>query len=294
MKSLFKEFYKNYSYLELEELVEYFSILGGINIELDFFDDLDSMIEYNLKHNFKELESFIEPSYILESPYRNILISIAIGDGRISNVIKKSRLSKDVAESIIEELIKIDLITVEHSRENPLKQHPKHKLKKDLRSYKIEHKLRFKKPFFRFWFGYVEPYRNYILNEDLSSFFNNYEKHTDRLKSLVYEQLSNELLLQELENSHKILSSGSYWNIHSEFDVLVLTDKHKIYLGECKYKDRKICKNELRKLEAKAVQSSIKADVLVLFSKNGFSNELSSLSSKNLLLYELNDLEKLL
>ena len=294
MKLLFKEFYNNYSYLELEELVEYFSILGGINIELDFFDDIDSMVEHNLKNNFQELQSFLMPSYILDEPYRNILIAVASGDGKIGSVIKKSRLSKDVAMYLIDELIQMGVVYVEYSRESPLKVHPKHKIKKELRSYKIENKLRFKMPFHRFWFGYVEPYKLEVLKGDLTSFFKNYEKRGERLRSLVYEQLSNALLLMELKGEDQILSSGSYWNIHSEFDILVLTSSKKIYLGECKYKDRKICKNELRKLESKAIQSNIDADILVLFSKSGFSNELSSYKSHKLLLYDLYDLERLL
>jgi len=68
----------------------------------------------------------------------------------------------------------------------------------------------------------------------------------------------------------------------------------KIILAECKYKERKICKNELTKLQQKAQYSGIKVDVYALFSKSGFSKELLSMKSDNLLLFELNDLETLL
>ena len=46
-------------------------------------------------------------------------------------------------------------------------------------------------------------------------------------------------------------------------------------------------------LKTKAIQSGIKADVFVLFSKSGFSNELLQTQSEDLLLFDLNDLKAL-
>ena len=57
---------------------------------------------------------------------------------------------------------------------------------------------------------------------------------------------------------------------HSEFDILAVTESKTVILGECKYKDRKVCKNELTKLKAKALESGLKVDVFALFSKSGF------------------------
>jgi hypothetical protein len=65
-------------------------------------------------------------------------------------------------------------------------------------------------------------------------------------------------------------------------------------LGECKYKNRKVCKSELSKLKQKAKISGIEVNRFALFSKNGFSNELVNSNSKDLLLFELNDFRKLL
>jgi hypothetical protein len=64
-------------------------------------------------------------------------------------------------------------------------------------------------------------------------------------------------------------------------------------LGECKYKERKVCKNELSKLKAKAEQSGINVDTYALFSKSGFSNELLQTQDEDLLLFSLDDLERL-
>jgi len=125
-------------------------------------------------------------------------------------------------------------------------------------------------------------------------FLENFEKHYERLRSLVYEQLSNDLLLKYYEGKEQILSSGSYWNIYSEFDILAVSKSKKIILGECKYKDRTVCKNELTKLKQKAAESGIKVDTYALFSKSGFSKELLGMQNENLLLFDLNDLKVLL
>ncbi|MCK5854199.1 MAG: hypothetical protein KAG56_03185, partial [Sulfurovaceae bacterium] len=183
-------------------------------------------------------------------------------------------------------------IELEASREAPLKTHPNQKLEKALRSYKIESKIRFKEPFYRFWFGFVEPFSKDLSVKKSQRFFENFEKHFSRLNSLVFEQLSNELL--NLHYKNRLIKDGSYWDKNSEFDILAKTKNGEIIVAECKYKNRRVCKSEFSKLKQKAVTSNLNADTFALFSKNGFSNELMSLDDKNLLLFEMADFRKLL
>ena len=96
------------------------------------------------------------------------------------------------------------------------------------------------------------------------------------------------------ENKEAIISSGSYWNIYSEFDILAVSKSKKLILGECKYKDRTVCKNEFTKLKQKAIESGMKVDVYALFSKSGFSKELLGMRDEKLLLFDLGDLRRLL
>ncbi len=296
IRTLFKAFYQHFSYLELEQAVEYFSILGGVeeSVELDYFDDVFSMVESNFVHHFTKFQTLVSPSYLLEAPYREVLMSAARGDGKFYSVVKKARLSEGVGEKIIQELISLDILWLEHSREAPLKIHPKHKLKKELRSYRRQDKLRFVEPFMRFWFGFVMYYAKELSQGESSAFLENFQRNYERLRSLVYEQLCDALLVKHYQSSAPLLSSGSYWDQHSEFDILAVTSDKKLILGECKYKNRKVCKNELSKLKAKALHSGIKVDIYALFSKDGFSNELLQTKEKNLLLFDLNDLKQLL
>jgi len=281
--------------LELEQAVEYFSIMGGIgkNIELDYFDDVFSMVESNFVQNFSKFQTLVAPSYLLESPYREILIAVARGDGKLYSVLRKAKVSETLGEKIVQELVSLNVLKVEVSRESPLRNHPKHKLKKELRSYRVQDKLRFVQPFMRFWFGFVTYYKKDLALGKGDAFLENFEKHYDRLRSLVYEQLCDALLVQHYAEHNNIVDSGSFWNIHSEFDILAVSQDKKIILGECKYKDRKVCKNELTKLKAKALESGINVDVYALFSKSGFSNELLQTQDKDLLLFDLNDLKAL-
>jgi hypothetical protein len=281
--------------LELEQAVEYFSILGGIgkDIELDYFDDVFSMVESNFIQNFSKFQALVSPSYLLESPYREILMAVARGDGKLYSVLRKAKLSETLGEQIVQELVNLNVLKVEASRESPLRIHPKHKLKKEQRSYRVQDKLRFVQPFMRFWFGFVTYYKKDLALGKGDAFLANFEKHYERLRSLVYEQLCDALLTQHYKDKNPLISGGSFWNIHSEFDILAVSQDKKVILGECKYKDRKVCKNELTKLKAKALESGIKVDVYALFSKSGFSNELLQTQSTNLLLFDLNDLEVL-
>ncbi|KYJ87496.1 DUF234 domain-containing protein [Sulfurovum riftiae] len=283
--------------MTLEQSIEYFSILGGMeeSIDLDFFEDLFSMVKSNFVDHFSTFQSLVSPSYLLETPYREILSAVARGDGKFYSVLRKARLSEGAGEEIIKELVSSGILYIEPTREQPLRIHPKHKLKKELRSYRIQDKLRFCKPFMRFWFGFVTYYRKDLLQGNGTLFLENFESHYERLRSLVYEQLCNDMLWQYYSASTTpLLSNGSYWDQHSEFDLLAVTADKKLILGECKYKERKVCKNELSKLKAKAEKSSIAADIYVLFSKNGFSNELLQMQDEKLLLFDLNDLKILL
>jgi len=241
---------------------------------------------------YQEFKELITPSYLLEEPYRYLLIAIARGDGRLSNVFRKAKVGESLGLRLVDDLLELDIIELEESRESPLKNHPNQKLEKALRSYKIESKIRFKVPFYRFWFGFVEPYFKDLESRKSQRFFENFEKHFSRLNSLVFEQLSNELLNVYYEN--RLINDGSYWDKNSEFDILAKTKNGETIVAECKYKNRRVCKSEFSKLKHKATTSNLNADTFALFSKNGFSNELMSLDDKNLLLFELSDFKKLL
>jgi hypothetical protein len=100
IKVSFQRFYRHFSYLELEQAIDCFSILGGMkdSIVFNYFDDIFSMVKSNFVENFSTFQNLISPSYLLESPYREILVAVARGDGKFYSVLKKARLSESVYE----------------------------------------------------------------------------------------------------------------------------------------------------------------------------------------------------
>ena len=98
---------------------------------------------------YDELSESITPSYLLEEPYRNILIAIARGDGRFSNVFRKARIGESLGFALTNELVELGVVELEESREVPLKRYPNQKLKRSLRGYRIEAKIRYSKPFYQ-------------------------------------------------------------------------------------------------------------------------------------------------
>jgi hypothetical protein len=280
----------------MEGLIEHFSLFGGVDdgVELFLFDTPQEVLTTQFVENFTHFKESITPSYIVESPYKEVLKLTARGDGRLYSILKKSKFNESLGETIVQELVALGVLYVEHSRQAPLKVYKKQKIKKELRSFRIQPKLRFSSPFLRFWFAFVVPYEKELLQGESERFVENFLQHFERLYSLVYEQLCNAFLVEYLESNHSIVSSGSYWDHHSEFDILLMTGEGKMIVGECKYKERKVCKNELSKLKSKVVQSGLHVDTYVLFSKSGFSNELLTQQEENVLLFELQDLKKLL
>ena len=278
----------------MEQAIELFAVFGGVGetLELDFFDDLDSIIRFNFVEQYRLLNEQISPSYLIEEPYRWLLVAIARGDGRLSNVFRKARIGETLGLRLLNELVNLDIIEFEDSREPALKQYPNQKIEKSLRNYKIEPKIRFKKPFHRFWFGFVEPYHKELNSGNSVRFYENFNQHFVRLHSFVFEQLSQELLNLHFDN--QLVINGNYWDKHSEFDIWATHKDGRNILGECKYTNRRVCKSELGKLRQKAETSELKADVFALFSKNGFSNELKNCTARDLLLFELDDFWKLL
>ncbi len=275
--------------------MEFFAIFGGIDssIEIDFFDTLDEVILYQMLVDIKAYEALISPSYLLEAPYRNLLIAVARGDGKLLNIFKRARVNETTGGELLSELADLGILQLEPSREAPPKMHPKHKVKKHLRSYRIQAKARFKVPFFRFWFGFVEPYREEIIQGKTAAFLKNFSQHQDRCAGLSFEQLSNDLLADFFAQNDPLISRGSFWDRHSEYDLLSVTRSGKVILGECKFKGRRVCKNELNKLKEKASNSGISVDIYALFSRNGFSNELRHSKEENLLLFDLEDFKRL-
>jgi hypothetical protein len=94
-------------------------------------------------------------------------------------------------------------------------------------------------------------------------------------------------LIKEKFTDDCIVEMGSYWDKDIEIDIYAKTASGKTIVGTCKYTNSKIKKNELNRLKEKALHVKIDADIFILVSKSGFSNEVKALKGENLKLFTL-------
>jgi len=292
----FKSFHHSYPFFEMDSLVQFYCIYGGATnaIDLNPFSILEDSVAADFSSNFLPLQSNISPSYLIEDPYLSLLKSVSRSDGKLNNILRRAKIGNKLGSELIDQLVKLDILYIENSREQPIRKSPKESIKKSLRGYKIQPKVRFIKPFYRFWYAFVEPYRFNLIKGETTKFIQNFEQHKDKAFYIVFEQLSNAWLREQYASIDPIISQGGFWDYKNEFDILHVTTSNKIIIGECKFKSKKVTAKELVKLKYKAKESGIKADKYVLFSRSGFSNELLALKDENLILCTLGDISALL
>jgi len=283
--SQFRSFYyKNYPD-DMEMQIEYFSVFGGLDIEVDTSKNMVVLIKEHILSNIDKLEIIIDNLVDNDKSNKRLLYALAVGDRRIFGAFNRAGLNNGNGGSALNSLAQKGILSVEYSREKAsTKKKEKHR---------ISHKVLFTQPFIRFWFYFVQRYLEEIKKGDFSNFFRNFEQKQSSYTSLVFEELSEVFLSYHLRDS-KIISSGSYWDLKIEIDILTITANKEFYVAECKWTNHIINKKEYHKLMEKCIKLNIKPTQIILFSKRGFSKELLSSRSKELALYSADDFEILL
>jgi hypothetical protein len=289
----FRNFYFNNYPDDMEQLVEYFAVFGGLDIELDASMHITELIRLHIFDNFKEISKKIEILTHSDRVNTRLLNALAVGDRRIFSAFKRAGLNNGNGGAALKYLQERGVVEVEYSRETHPKELQETKLKRELARHRISDKVLFTQPYLRFWFYFVVPHIKEIQAGEYNNFFERFNEKQNQYTSLVFEELSGLLLNYNLRDA-QILSSGSYWDMNMEIDILTLTDNGGVYVAECKWKNHKTNKKELNKLEDKCEKLGIFPTQLVLFSKRGFSKELESMAGKEIALYKASDLKALL
>ena len=217
------------------------------------------------------------------------LIKLARSDRKKFSVNKI--LPQSMTNRVYAKLFSKDFLVLEKSQEKPRVKNKRQILKKSERAYKIEDKIHFNSHFSRFWFRFIEPNLSLLKEGRSEEILELIRREFDEYASLGFELLSGELMAKKLGLDGILLSS--FWSKNIELDML-FSINGKIIVGEAKYKERKICKNVLNLVLHKCERLGIKPDIVALFSKSGFSNELLGLKDERLRLYEIKDYEELL
>lgn len=290
----FRSFYARHYPDDMEKQIEYFSVFGGLGWQVDIDSPIEELIVSVILDNYGYLHNELAALSLDEPEYSRLLHALAVGDRRIFKAFSRAGLNNGNGGAALDFLQTNNVLEMQHSREpNPRNLYPNQKLKREIARHRISHKMRFTKPFIRFWFYFIAPFAKQIEVGNYENVLKRFETHQYSYTSLVFEELS-EVLLDYYTRDDQILTSGSYWDANVEIDILAITKGMKVYVGECKWTNHKINKKELHKLLEKCSKLGIEPAKVLLFSKRGFSNELLHSKGPHLALYSAEDFSVLL
>ncbi len=186
-------------------------------------------------------------------------------------------------------LLESGLLKLEKSKEKKKVLKKGEKEKKELRKYTVQDKVIFKNHFARFFFYFLKPNEKMIKQKEYDKLLQKIKNDFTHYQSFCFEMLGKELV----EEKFKLECVSSFWNKELEFD-LFYKDSNLTLIGEVKFTEKKSCKNIFNILKNKAEILGLKPDYFILFSKNGFSTQLTKNKVQNLLLFNINDLKLLL
>ena len=265
-----------------KELIEYYAITGGVPKYIELFYDSPD-IYTAIENSVLSKSSFLydEPNFLLQrevsevGSYFSVIKTIASGNQKLSKIASTLELKQTGLTKYLKTLINLDIL----EREVPVTEGNPETSKKGL--YKI------KDNFMVFWFKFVFPNLHYIESgHDELAMKKIRSNLVDSHIAYVYEDIC-------IEKMWKLNAAdtwdfhfdkvGRWWNNNSEIDIVAIDkDGHNIIFGECKYWKNKVGIDVLNELERKSVQvewqQGIRKDHFILFSVNGFTNELTELS----------------
>jgi len=275
-------------HLGIAEVIKFHLVFDDFLLKGSYYDVFEA-IRAEILDDYKNLMARFYFDEDSDEAIKMALIKLARSDRKKFSVNKI--LPQNMTNRVYAKLFSKDFLVLEKSQEKPRVKNKRQILKKSERAYKIEDKIHFNSHFSRFWFRFIEPNLSLLKEGRSEEILELIKREFDEYASLGFELLSGELMAKKLGFNGILLSS--FWSKNIELDML-FSINGKIIVGEAKYKERKICKNVLNLVLHKCERLGIKPDIVALFSKSGFSNELLGLKDERLRLYEIKDYEELL
>lgn len=271
----------------IEESVRSYTVTGGTPMYLTSFNYSQSL-EQNIKDEILDPSSalFEEPEFLLReelrqpSRYASILESIASGYTTSNEISNNTGISSGTMPQYLKKLQKLRLI----ERTTPVTS--SQKTKRSI--YQITDN------FIRFWYRNIHPQKSTV-EESPRKAAENIMNDLNNQVAETFEQVCRETI-QRTGEYNKV---GKWWYKEHEIDVVALDEQeNKILLGEVKWTNKKTGQKLLRDLKGKAErvqwQNKDRKEKYVLFSKNGFTQELDETAKQrnNLELYDLEKIQK--
>jgi len=277
----FRSFYFQNNPKDMEQAIKYFCVFGGMSWNVDMDIALEELIESKVLKNYKYIHGDITKVTQSDKHAHLLLSGIAMGDRRTHSALKKARISRSDGEYALENLFERRMLKAEYSLESPPNADDN-----------IDEKLNFTTPFIRFWFSFISPYYKSIKDGDFKESKESFANRQQEFFELTFTKLAMEVMKKSFKDD-PIVEIGSYWDRNTEIEILAKTKSGKIVAGICKNSNSKAKKTELSKLKEQCDKAELTADIYVVISKSGFSNELKSLKSAELRLFTLKNFKSL-
>ncbi|WP_448863286.1 DUF234 domain-containing protein [Clostridium sp.] len=264
------------------ELVEYYSVTGGVPKYIELFSESDD-IYHAIQKNILNRSGYLydEPHFLLQQEvseignYFSIIRAIAAGNSKLSAISTVLEVKSTSLTKYLKTLIDLDIL----EREVPVTEENPEKSKKGL--YKI------KDNYLRFWFAFIYPNMSFIESGNSAIVLNKIRKsmvssHT----AFVYEEVCREQMWNLNANDawpFHFSKLGRWWDSRNEIDIAATDpDGSNLILGECKFWQEPVGSNILYALEQKAATVEWRKDRrhtwLILFSAAGFTDELKEIA----------------
>jgi uncharacterized protein len=270
----------------MEQALEYFAIFGGLeDVQINTTIPLEKLIEELILEDYRYLRNVVADVATADPLLHVILSGISQGDSRTNSSFKRANVSFKTGMECVEELIDLRVLSSQSSLIHLTNQ----------RDYpEVAKKLVFRTPFLRFWFSFVSPIFKGIRDGNFEEFHKEFQNRKSELFQRTFEQLCMEFIKVQFQDENRVSQLGSYWDNSNTIDLVAKTNNGLILAGICKYTNSKLKKSVLTKLQSDIKDIQLSVDIVILFSKNGFSSELKNLKSENLKLYTLKSLKALL
>lgn len=278
----FRSFCYQNNAADIEKAIEYFAVFGGMGWNVDLSRPLEELIEEKVLANYRYLHGDLTKITQSNKAHHALLTALAVGDRREHSAFRRANLPRREGELSAEFLIKNGLLFREKSQEDPADENEE-----------ISDRLLFTAPFIRFWFSSVSPYYKGIKEGDYTEVKERWANTKQAFFDPVYEGLVIALVKQSFKEDW-ITKIGSYWDKNGEIEILGQTKSGKIVAGSCRYSKAKANKAELAKLQEKCERAKLNPDILIIFSKSGFSSEFKKEKGEGLKLFALKNLRTLM
>lgn len=280
----FTHYHEFYPEKSPRELIERYSVTGGVPKYIELFSesgDIYEAIEKCVLNRSGYL--YDEPYFLLQQEvsevgsYFSIIKAIAAGNSRLSAISTVLEIKSTSLTKYLKTLTDLDIV----EREVPVTEDNPEKSKKGL--YKI------KDNYLRFWFAFIYPNKSFIESGHSRIVVEKIRRSlVSSHISFVYKDVCRERMWQlNAENAwpFHFTKLGRYWDAKTEIDIAAVDPEGKnLILGECKYWQGQMGSNILRELEEKAADVSWeqrkRRTWYVLFSAEGFTDELKALAAE--------------